>query len=347
MRKRIVYSALVVAGAVLGAAIAIHARAGASPGGGPAASAPAAAENFICAAGRVEPVSEAIQIGSQIPGVLREVNVDEGQRVAKGAAIASVENGDFRARVAQAGATVALRQAELDRLVNGAREQERREAASAVEEARAVLANAKSEMDRRRPLFQSGDISRSDWERTQREFDVAEARLSQASQHYAFVNAPARADELARAAAAVELARAQLAETQALLEKTVVRAPFAGTVLKRYRKAGETVSDKGDTPIVSFGDNSRLRVRVDVDETDVAKVSVGDRAYFTAAAFGDRRFWGRVARIGSELGQKNVATGQPAEKLDTKILETLVDLDGHPPLPPGLRVDSFIQIGGR
>ena len=346
MRKRIVYAALLLASAALGAAIAIHARTGASPAGDQAAPAPPA-ENAICAAGRVEPVSEEIKIGSQIAGVLRQVNVDEGQRVAKGAEIASVENGDYQARVAQAGATVALRQAELDRLVNGARDQERREAASAVEEAKAVLANAKTEIDRRRSLYRTGDISRSDWERAEREYAVAEARLSQASQHYAFVDAPARADELARAAAAVDLAKAQLAETQALLEKTIVRAPFAGTVLKRYRKAGETVSDKGDTPIVSFGDDSRLRVRVDVDETDVAKLRVGDRAYFTAAAFGTQRFWGRVERIGPELGQKNVDTGQPAEKLDTKVLETLVDLDGHPPLPPGLRVDSFIQIGGR
>ena len=347
MRKRIVYAALVVAGAVLGAAIAIHARAGASPGGAPAASAPPAAESAICAAGVVEPVSEEIGIGSQVAGVLREVNVEDGQRVTKGAVIASVENGDYRARVLQAEATIALRQAELDRLVNGARDQERREAAAGVEEARAVLANAKTELDRRRSLFQSGDISRSDWERAAREFDVAEARLSQASQRYAFVNAPARDDELARAQAALDLAQAQLAEARALIEKTLVRAPFSGTVLKRYRKAGETVSDKGDTPIVSFGDSSRLRLRVDVDETDVAKLRVGGRAYFTAAAFGAERFWGRVARIGSKLGRKNVETGQPAEKLDTRILETLVDLDGHPPLPPGLRVDSFIQVGGR
>jgi len=345
MRKRIVYAALLLTGAALAVGIMIHGRAGASPG--ELAAAAPSPENAICAAGRVEPVSEEIKIGSQIGGVLREVDVEEGQRVAKGAAIATVENGDYQARVTEAGATVALRQAELDRLVNGAREQERREAAAAVEEARAVLANAKTEMERRRSLFQSGDISRSDWERAEREFAVSEARVSQASQHLAFVDAPARADELARAAAAVELAKAQLAETEALLEKTVVRAPFTGTVLKRYRKAGETVSDKGDTPIVSFGDNSRLRVRVDVDETDVAKLRVGDRAYFTAAAFPAQRFWGRVARVGSELGQKNVETGQPAEKLDTKILETLVDLDGHPPLPPGLRVDSFIQIGGK
>jgi HlyD family secretion protein len=347
MRKRLLVTASFLTVGALAVGIMIHTRAGAAPGGPTTAAAKPPRENTICAAGKVEPVSEEIKIGSQTAGVLKEVDVEEGQRVARGAVIAVVENGDYAARVAQAGATVALRQAELDRLVNGARDQERREAAAAVEEAKAVLANAKAEVDRRRSLFASGDISRSDWERVDREYQVAEARVSQASQHYAFVDAPARSDEQSRAAAAVELAKAQLAESQALLEKTFVRAPFAGTVLKRYHKAGEMVSDKGDTPIVSFGDSSRLRVRVDVDETDVAKMRVGDRAWFTAAAFGTERFWGRVARIGSELGPKNVDTGQPAEKVDVKILETLVDLDGHPPLPPGLRVDSFIQVEGR
>jgi HlyD family secretion protein len=158
------------------------------------------------------------------------------------------------------------------------------------------------------------------------------------------LDAPARADEQAKAEANLALARAQLAEAEALLGKTVIRAPFDGVVLKRFRKAGEMVSDKTDSPIVSFGDESRLRVRVDVDETDVARLRSGERAYFTAQAFGDRKFWGRVSRIGRQLGKKNIDTGDPSEKVDTKVLETLVDLDGHPPLPAGLRVDSFIVV---
>jgi len=149
---------------------------------------------------------------------------------------------------------------------------------------------------------------------------------------------------LARAQADLELAQAQVAEAQALLEKSVVRAPFDGTVLKLFRRQGEAVSDHADTPIVSLGDNSRLRVRVDVDETDVGKVRLGARAYFTTAAFGDRKFWGRVVRIGQELGKKNIDTDEPGEKVDTKVLETLVDLDGHPPLLDGLRMDSFLTV---
>jgi multidrug resistance efflux pump len=203
MRKRILYLALFLAAG--GAAIGVmsHARGTAATPAAAAATDPDA----ICAAGKVEPVSEEVKIGSQVSGVLREVPVSEGQRVPKGGVIAVLENGDYAARVSEAQATLAIRQAELDRVVNGAREQERREAAASVDEERAVLANARAEMERRRSLFDSGDISRSDWERAQREYQVAEARVNAAAQHSSFVDAPARNDEKVRAEASVELAR--------------------------------------------------------------------------------------------------------------------------------------------
>ncbi len=296
----------------------------------------------VCAAGKVEPITEEVKIGSQIPGVLRQVFVEEGQHLRKGGVIAILENADFLARVTEAAAAIAQRQAALERIINGARDQERREAAAAVDEAKAVVADTQTELVRRKALFSTGDIAGSDLDRAEREYKVAKARLAQAVQRYAFLDAPARSDDRARAEADLALARAQHSEALALLEKTRVRAPFDGTVLKRFRKAGDTVSDRGDTPIVSFGDDSRLRVRVEVDETDLGKLEVGDRAWFTAQAFGNRKFWGRVARIGRELGKKNIETDRPSDKSDTQILETLVDLEGRPPLPSGLRVDSFL-----
>jgi HlyD family secretion protein len=164
--------------------------------------------------------------------------VEEGQHLRSGQTIAVVDNADYAARVAEARATVDLRQAELDRIVNGAREQERDEAAASVQEAAAVMENARAEMARKESLFKTGDISRSEEERAEREYRVAEARLQEVSKHHAFLDAPARTDERGRAAAELRLAQAQLAESEAMLAKTVVRAPFDGTVLKRYQRRG-------------------------------------------------------------------------------------------------------------
>jgi len=138
MTKRFVYTAALFAAGAAGVAAMIHARNGAQPAGPAEAPALNTGASVISAAGRVEPVSEEVKIGSQLPGTLRET-VEEGQRLRKGQQISTLDNGEYVARVEAARATIEVRQAELDRIVNGARDQERREAAAAVEEAHAVV----------------------------------------------------------------------------------------------------------------------------------------------------------------------------------------------------------------
>jgi len=95
-----------------------------------------------------------------------------------------------------------------------------------------------------------------------------------------------------------------------------------------------------------MADDSVLRVRLDVDESDVSKLVVGQRTYVTAEAYGAHKFWGRVIRVGRILGKKNIRTDEPSEHVDTKILETLVELDAGQTLPLGLRVDAYVQREG-
>src|SRR6185369_17246326 len=108
------------------------------------------------------------------------------------------------------------------------------------------------------------------------------SRLDAARQRNGFVDASARPEDRAKAEADVSLARARLAEAQAMLDKTIIRSPIDGVVLRKHMNAGEVVSDKSDYPIVTVGDSSVLRVRADVDETDIAKIKVGQRAYVKA-----------------------------------------------------------------
>ncbi|HEY3838898.1 MAG TPA: efflux RND transporter periplasmic adaptor subunit [Bryobacteraceae bacterium] len=339
MKRRI----LIMIGTALAALLIARATIHPAPHAAPLSPAPT---SIISAAGRVEAVSEEVKIGSELPGKLRQVLVDEGDHVHRGQVIAILNNDDYAARIQSERAEIEMREAELRRVVNGSRHQERSEAQAAVREADAVMANARAEMDRRQSLFRSGDISRSDFERSEREFNVAKARYDAAVQRHSFIDADARDEDRARAQGALDLARAQLQEAQALLAKTVIRAPMDGVILRRHLRAGETVDVKPDSPVFTMADDSVLRVRVDVDETDVARIAVGQPAWFTADAFRDRKFLGHVVRVGEELGRKRVRTDEPTERVDTKILETLVQLDGHPPLPVGLRVDSYIDTKG-
>lgn len=298
----------------------------------------------IAGPGRVEPLSEEVDISSELSGKLSAVLVDEGATVAAGDVIARLERREYEARVASTAARLAVARAERLRLVNGARPEERREADAVAGQAAASLVLARQDVDRERLLFADQVIAKDALDRAERDWQMADARQRETAERAAAVRAEARADEMARADAAVALAEANLAEARAMLDKTEVRAPFAGVILRRHRQSGESVSLDGPSPaIVTMADARVLRVRVEVDERDVAGLRVGQPAYVTAGAFGAERFAGRVVRVGQMLGRKKIRTDEPTERVDTKVLETLVELNTGTRLPIGLRVDAFIE----
>src|SRR3974390_2505035 len=248
-------------------------------------------EFLLAAAGRVEPGSEDIKLASELNGKLKTMLVEEGDHVQRGQVMAELENGDYRAQVEAAAAEVRQREAELRKVINGARTQERREALSAVAEAQAVMNNAQADMERRQKLFAAGVISREESDRYLKEYEVAKARYEEMSQHHNLVAADAREEDRAMAEANLNLAKARLDEARAGLDKTYLKAPIDGTVLRKFHRAGERVSNSATNPdpIFTVGDKRALRVRIDVDEADVSKLTLGQAAYVTADAYARAR----------------------------------------------------------
>ncbi len=74
-------------------------------------------------------------------------------------------------------------------------------------------------------------------------------------------------------------------------------------------------------------------------------VQFGLRAYLTAEAYGTHHFGGRVIRVGRDLGSNNDRTDVPSGRVDTKLFETLVELDPAERLPLGSSVESFMEVG--
>jgi multidrug resistance efflux pump len=311
----------------------------------PAPAAVAAGDvGLIVGPGRVEPISEEIAVSGEVPGRLRAVHVDEGARAPRGQVLAEVEPAEYRARLAAARAALAIARAEEARLVNGARREEREEARAAAAQAREVARQAAAERRRREALFADGAVAREELERAVRDERVAAAREVEQQERARLVDAAARADERARARAAIQLAEAQVSEAAVLLERTQVRSPVDGVVLRRHLRTGESLAVLPvPSPIVTLADVSALRVRADVDEADIGGLRAGAEAWVTADAYGTRRFPGRVVRVGAMVGRANVRTDRPAERIDHKVLETLILLDPPARLPIGLRVDAFIR----
>lgn len=343
MTRRLGWTLLVVAVSVSCAAFTRYRLASPAPETS-GATRPTGVEPLVVAApGRVEPMSEEIDVTAEVGGRLERIPVAEGDAVRAGQTIAVIANAEYRAAVATATAELDARRAEFRLVENGARASARREAAATVTEAEAVARNADTELARRRSLFASGVIAREEVDRAVREASVARARADAARERFALVDDDAREEDRARAEAAVAMARARLAEAEARLAKTVVRSPIDGVVLRKHVQAGESLASMDPAPIVTIGDTRRMRVRAEIDERDVARVRAGDPAWVSADAFGGRRFAGRVARIGNVLGRKEIRTDEPAEKVDTKVLEVLIDLDDGRELPTGMRVDTFVE----
>jgi ABC exporter DevB family membrane fusion protein len=301
---------------------------------------------WVAAAGRVEPVSEEMRLGFDIPGKILDVYVEEGDTVRKGQPLARLVDDDIQARLAEAQANAKAFKAALDKTVAGARPMERTEAAAALREAESVLDNARRENERRARLVSSGAVSREEADRATKDYLVALQEANRARERFHLLDDPSREEDVRRAEAEYAQSQAQLEEAKAYLDKALIRSPIDAVVLRKHRRPGEMVSTNFDSPVVTVGDVSTLRVRADVDEKDVNKVKLGQKAYAVADAYGEKRFQGRVVRIARMLGRKNVRTDDPAERLDTKILETLIEFEPGTQLPVGLRMDVFILLDG-
>lgn len=341
--NRMLLAVCVAVAAGFGLGVISSSRSTAAAPEAPAAAVPAPEPRYVVASGRVESASEEIDVQSKLMGRLKTVFVDEGDTVTAGQPIAELDAEDILAAARAADAHVAMAEAELQRLVSGARDEERREARAAVAQAEAARAHQEREVVRTKALFGSGAIAASDLDRVERDLAVAVAREQEIRERAAVVQAPARADERARAEAAVRAARAQLQQARAYAADTVIRAPIAGRVVRRHRQGGESVSPEQPLPIVTLAGDGPLRVRVEVDERDVARIARGQAAYVTADAYGERKFAGRIVRVGERLGRKRVVTDNPSERSDTAVLEALVALEPDARLPLELRVTAYIE----
>ena len=285
-------------------------------------------EIVLACPGRVEGESEVVNVGAGADGVLTAVLVHEGQQVRAGQVIALIDCREIESQIAEARALAERAQQNRLRLLRGSRPEERRKAADETAVAEAQFKQAQLQHQRVAQLFKSAVVSKEELDSAARDLAVAEATLHATKNQQDLVNAPPLPEELARADSEVGLAEEQARTAKARLDKCAVKAPLSGTILKAFLKPGESVSTVFPQPIVSLVDTSQIRVRAEVDERDVGRVYVGQSVIVLADAYPEKRFVGKVSRVGAVMGRKKVRTGDPAEKSDRDILEVLIDLDG-------------------
>ncbi len=257
----------------------------------PAAREPA--QVVLACPGRVEGLTEVVNVGAGVDGVLLEVRVKEGQQVRAGELLARIDCRDLEAELPAAQAAAESARQTRERLLRGSRTEERRVALDYQAREEAVLQQARAQHQRMAKLYESGDISREVFEKARRDLDVAQASRSAAEHQLALVNAAPLPEELAKAEAEIKVAEGRARALIEKIRKCVIRSPASGTVLRTPLRAGEAVSATFAPTIVSLADISRLKVRAEVDERDLGRIFSGQQVLVTAPAFPPANFAGK------------------------------------------------------
>jgi len=295
------------------------------------------------ATGRVEPKGGEVRISSQVPGQIVDVIAKTNDRVVLGDLLAVLDSDDLLPKLASAESEAEVRMRERDEEEAAAGPAlDRRKAEDALNASERALFRAQMALDEAfRQASRGGDANAIT---TARE-TLVEAQKKAAEDRTQLSALGARADMPlpTRLESAVAMARADVAQVENAIERTRVRAPENGTVLNVWAKVGEMAQPSADAALVLFGDISSLRVRAEVEERDVTRIRVGQRAVVRADAFPDKDFDGVVTQLAPALGSPQITSRGPRRPNDVEVLEVLVSLDGTPPLMTGMRVDAFFR----
>jgi HlyD family secretion protein len=226
------------------------------------------------ATGRLEAL-DTVEVSSQLSGQVVKLFADFNDKVAFEAPLAQLDDESYKAAVAQAEAQLAHAEAS------------HKSAIAKIAGAEARNAAAKETFHRQEILNKRGSASAQQLEKARANKITAESELN-----------VAHADEAVQSAA-IEQAKAALRKAQIDLDRTVIKSPITGTVIKRTVELGQTVavSMKAPTLFTIARHLHHMQVHARVDEADIGRIREGQKVTFSVDAYPDRRFDGQVVEI--------------------------------------------------
>ncbi len=261
------------------------------------------------ARGRVEPPGGVIQVAAGRDGIVQELRVNEGDRVAKGAVLAALNDDGARLSLVLAQRQLAQAHAALGPLL--------------IRRAAAVREVGRLEQLVAQQLANGQDL------------DEARDRVAEVEA------------DITQGTAAEETARAGLDLARAEVEARVIRAPVDGQIIRRLASAGEGTSTATVSPLFWLAPDGPRVVRAQVDEDSVSLVAPGQHAEVVAESAGGMVLHARVQTVGLFFGPRRSPTDDPAERQDVRVVDcTLVFEDANPAVLVGQRVlVRFLRTG--
>ena len=264
-------------------------------------------EPRVAGAGVVEPSSEVIDIGSALSGLVIDVLVKPGDRVARDQVLFLVDARAARAQFNQSAAAI-------------------NEARAAISEAGTAQKTAREQLALYRRLSDPAAVSRAEVIRAEGEEAAATSRLGSA-----------------RARLAAAQASAAAARTE--IERLAVRAPISGEILAVNVHPGEFVATQGggnSQPFIQMGETNPLHVRVDIDENEIGRVALGKPAVISPRGAAELHVNATFVRAEPQVVPKRSLTNSAAERVDVRVLQLIYALPPSEAFRVGQQIDAFI-----
>jgi multidrug efflux pump subunit AcrA (membrane-fusion protein) len=311
----------------------------------------------VAGAGLVEPETENIAVGTQVPGVVERVLVKVGDTVRPGDPLFRLDDRQLKAELGVRQAAVDSAAAAYEKVIKMPRPLEVPPAEARVAEARAGLKNAKTTYDRLLKLGKTNAVSDDELTRQLWSVEVAQAQLAKAEADLALLNEGAWGPDKLVSAAAVKQAEAMLAQTKTELDRLVTRAPRLKwsespadadksefKVLQVNVRPGEFVGNVPGIALIVLGCVGRLHVRVDIDENDIAKFRPNLPGVAKPRGNPKQTFPLTFVRVEPYVIPKRSLTGGNTERVDTRVLQVIYALDAKgEQLYVGQQMDVFLN----
>jgi HlyD family secretion protein len=235
----------------------------------------------VVASGRII-TPQRLSVGAVVTEHVVRIPVNEGQKVRKGDLLIELDDKDERAALEQARASVAQAEAKVRQL----REVGLPAAEQSLLQAQATALNARQQFDRTKTLRERGFVVQSQLDDAQRALDIAESQL-RAARLQVETNRPTGSD-FALAQTALDQARANLRAAQVKLEQTVIKAPVDGILIARNVEVGDVVQPGKELMVLAPAGETQVDVMI--DERQLSRLAIGQKALGSADAFPNQRF---------------------------------------------------------
>src|SRR5438067_1180945 len=281
-------------------------------------------EGIVSASGKIQP-KRLVNISADTPGRVVNLAVNEGDRIKKGQFLLQIDPKSLRTRVE--GGTASLQAAE------GSLEQMRQ----AVETARVQLQQARQTLARQRDLWKQQLTTREALDKAENDVRAAESALQEREK-----STGAQASRIAQE-------RAGLASAQYDLSKVRIESPIDGIVTRRNIQEGETAvigtMNNPGTVLLTLADMSVIQAEVEVDETNIPRVTIGQIGKISIDAIPDRTFRGHVTEIGNSPIQATAAGATGTQATNFKVVVVLDE--AVPQVRPGFTCTADITTATR